>query len=145
MDGVTPAGAAAFGEIEAFIRQHIETQPTALDASLVEHVPASINIGRRSIVLPQEVLETYAGTYEQTNESSFVSTASQDALLTIRVQGDQLAAQLGATPPVLFTTESEAVFFSEIGDLEFFRDDEGNVIRAVYRNDLVFERVDEAR
>lgn len=142
MTSVTPAGVSAFSEIEAFISSRLVVEPRAIDAGLVEHVPASVNIGRQTILLPPEVLEAYAGTYRQSNESAIIQTNSQGALLTIRVDGNALIGQIGSGQPVRFTPESEFVFFSEIGDVAFVTDDDGDVTGMVYRNDLTFERVE---
>lgn len=141
MDSVSQAGIVAFSDIERFVRAHVQTRPEPIDPALVEHVPASVNFGRESIVLPVAVLDEFAGDYRFAPGSAFAGAANDEAALTIVVQGNGLSARLGPTPPVVFTPESETVFFSEIGDFEFFRDDDGRIDRVIYRNDLVLERM----
>jgi acetyl esterase/lipase len=141
MTGVTPAAVEAFGRIEAFVRQHSETEPKRIDESLVEHVPASRNFGRPSVELPLEILNDYAGTYMEVAVPG--TPPAPNARVTVTVQEGRLIAEAGDSPPIAISAESETLFFSEIGDLEFFRDSDGNVTHFIMFGVLTYERIDE--
>jgi hypothetical protein len=141
MNGVTPAAVEAFGRIEAFVRQHSETEPKPIDESLVEHVPASRNFGRPSVELLPETLNDYVGTYLEVPVPGM--PPPPNPRVTVTVQDGRLIAEAGASPPIAFSAESETLFFSEIGDLEFVRDGDGKVTHFIMFNVLIYERIDE--
>jgi acetyl esterase/lipase len=141
MTGVTPAAVEAFGRIEAFVRQHSETEPKPIDESLVAHVPASRNFGRASVDLPPETLNDYVGAYLEVPVPGM--PPPPNPRVTVTVQDGRLIAEAGDSPPIAFSAESETLFFSEIGDLEFVRDSDGKVTHFIMFDVLIYERIDE--
>ena len=141
MSSVTPAGVEAFDRIESFIRQHIATQPTQMNESMIEDVPASINFGRPSIEVPLETLDDYVGTYVAAPIPG--SPVGEAEVVTLRVQDGRLVARSEGSPEMTLLAESETRFFSEMGDVEFARDGADQVTHFTFGGVLTFERVRE--
>jgi hypothetical protein len=141
MSSVTPAGVEAFDRIESFVRQHIATQPTQMNESMIEDVPASINFGRPSIEVPLEKLVDYVGTYVAAPIPG--SPVGEAEVVAMRVQDGRLVARSEGSPEMTFSAESETRFFSEMGEVEFARDGANQVTHFTFGGVLTFEKVRE--
>lgn len=118
--GSTEASLAAFEDIDAFLREHLPTQPVRIDAANVEHVPLDEPL-RSALTVPDEILEDYVGTYVLENGAGRIE---------ITLDGGQLAAEMVGQPRLLLHPESESVFFGHLEFeqvFEFIRSDDGEV------------------
>ncbi len=113
----------AFQDIDGFIRRYVETQPRAVDDSLVEHVPIAIEPERVAITVSSEILADYVGTYEFPPGVDNVVTLEDNRLM-------MEAPGFGKSQ--LFA-ESETEFFAENNRLEFVRGDDGIVTHLIFR------------
>ncbi len=113
----------AFQDIDSFIRRYVETQPRAVDDSLVEHVPIAIEPERVAITVSSEILADYVGTYEFPPGVDNVVTLEDNRLM-------MEAPGFGKSQ--LFA-ESETEFFAGNNRLEFVRGDDGIVTHLIFR------------
>jgi hypothetical protein len=131
--GSTAGSLAAFEDIDAFLREHIPTQPVRIDPAKVEHVPLNAPL-KSAIAVPDEVLEDYVGTYALENGAGRIE---------IMLDGVQLAAEMVGQPRLLLRGESETVFFGNWEPetiIEFIRGDDGSVTHFIVNGDLRAER-----
>jgi hypothetical protein len=122
--GSTAASLAAFEDIDAFLREHISTQPSRIDPADVMHVPLNAPL-QSAITVPDEILEEYVGTYVLEDGNQF----------EITLDDGQLAAELVGLAPILLVGESETVFFSNnpgpVSAIEFMRGGDGGVTHLI--------------
>jgi dienelactone hydrolase len=137
--GDSASASRAFRDIDAYIKEHVETQPTPLDPTLVDHVPAGEPLPRAAMEVSSDVLADYVGSYRLPSGLPDVPPGSTPTMV-VTLEGDQLLVEVpgGRFGKVPFFAQSETFFFSpQYGwIMEFVEDEEGTVTDLLWNGGL---------
>jgi dienelactone hydrolase len=137
--GNTTSARRAFRDIDAYIRERVEAQPTPIDPTLVERVPVNEPLPREEIAVSSEVLASYVGSYRlPSGLPDFPPGLAPTMVVTLESGQLMVEVREGAFGKVPFSAQSETFFFSpQYGwIMEFVRDKEGTVTDLLWNGGL---------